>query len=497
MNIKTCEKKEKNEYQIIVEITPEEFETAINDAFKKNRKSISVPGFRRGKAPRKIVESMYGASVFHPDALDMIAPDVLDFAHSEADLKTVGHPNITDVDIRDDKGVEVTIMTAIYPEVKLGEYKGLSAVKNDAQVAEEAIDAEIESVRSRNARFDKAERPAVHGDITIIDFDGYVDGEQFEGGKAEGYELELGSKAFIPGFEDQVVGMSPGEERDIELVFPKEYTPELAEKPVVFKVKLHEIKDKILPELDDEFAKDVSEFDTLEEYRADIRDRLAKVRQSDVDASFESALLEQVIEKMEVEVPDAMIEEQMDASMSNFAQQIRAYGMEPAQYLQMMGATPEAFRETMRESSEKQIKVMLALEAIAEAEAIEAAAEEIEKEYAEAAERYNMEIEKLKESVPAERLAADIKSKHAMKLVVDNAVALDPPAPDKEDADIANAVVKAVSDSDEKPEKKEKAKAEAKPKKPAAKKTATAKKKADTKEAQEDKKDSSEDSGSK
>lgn len=429
MNIKSCEMKEKSEYQIIVEVTPEEFDSAIGKAFVKARKSIFVPGFRKGKASRKIVEGMYGATVFHPDALEILLPDVVEFVEKETtDIKTFGHPQVADVDIREDKrGVDITLMRAAYPEVKLGEYKGLCAVKPISDVPESEIDAEIETMRNRNARMEKAERPAIQGDITVIDFDGYVDGEQFEGGKGEAFELELGSKAFIPGFEDQVIGMNPGDERDINLVFPEDYTPELAGKPVVFKVKLNEIKEKLLPELDDEFAKDVSEFDTLEEYKADIRGKHISAKQAESDAQFESALLDKVIENMEVEVPNAMIEEQMDISMNNFVRQVQSYGMDPAQYLQMTGMTPDSFRESTREASEKNVKINLALEKIAEVEAVEVSDEEIENEYKEASERFGMEIEKIKESVSKDRIAQDIKSRHAVKIVTDTAKAESPP----------------------------------------------------------------------
>jgi len=484
LKIRSCEKKEKNTYEIVVEVTHEEFDSAIGKAFIKNRKSVAVPGFRRGKASRKMIEGMYGASVFHPDALDILAPDVVEFADENTDLKTVGQPQISDVDIKEgNNGLDMVITVSVYPEVTLGEYKGLKAVKEAVEIPESAIDAEIASVQMRNARIEKAERPAQLGDITVIDFDGYVGGEQFEGGKAEGYELELGSKAFIPGFEEKVVGMSPGEERDLDLVFPEEYTPELAGKEVVFKVKLNEIKEKQLPELDDEFAKDVSEFDTLEEYKADIRKRLSDTRQNEVDAAFENALLEKVIENMEAEVPDVMVEAQIDLAIDNFVRQIQGYGMDPSQYLQMMGTTPEAFRESMRGMSEKQVKVSLALDKIAELEAFEISAEEIEKEYATAAERFNMEIAELKESVEEERIAADLKTRRAAKLITDTAVA---EAPTEKIADVIDAAVedkKAPVKAKPKKAADGEKKAAADAKKPAAKKPA-AQKGADEKEPQ-------------
>jgi len=471
LKIKSCELGEKSEYQIIVEVTPEEFESAVGKAFIKARKSVFVPGFRKGKASRKIIEGMYGATVFHPDALDIILPEVVEFVDKEQnDIKTVGDPQVTDIDIKEDKsGVVVTISHAAYPEVKLGEYKGLSAVKLSADIPESLVDAEVETARNRNARIEKAERPAVDGDITIIDFDGYVDGKQFEGGKAEGFELELGSKAFIPGFEDQLIGMNPGEERDIELVFPEEYTPELSGKPVVFKVKLVEIKEKLLPELDDEFAKDVSEFDTLKEYKADIKQRLTDAKQSESDAQFENALLDKLIENIEVEVPEVMIENQIDISVDNFVRQMQSYGMDPAQYLKMTGMTPEEFRANMREGCEKTVKITLALDKIAEVESIEVSDEEVENEYKEASERFEMEIDKIKESVPKDRIVKDIKSRHALKLVTDTAKAEDAPAFEPEEEPKAEKKAKTAV----KPKPAAKTKGEAKSDEPKAKEKAS------------------------
>jgi len=443
VNIKTCEKKEKSEYQIIVEVSPEEFESAVGKAFIKNRKSISVPGFRKGKAPRKIVERMYGDSVFHPEAIDILIPDIVEFTAKETDINSVGFPQVTDIDIKEDKsGVHITLAQAVYPEVTLNQYKGLGAFKPALDIPDSAVEAEIASVQMRNARIEKADRPAVEGDVVVIDFDGYVDGAQFEGGKSEGYELELGSKAFISGFEDKVIGMAPGEERDIDLVFPEQYAEALAGKPVVFKVKLQEIKEKQLPELDDEFVKDVSEFDTLAEYKADIKDRLSKARQSEIDAAFENALLDKIVESMEVDVPSVMVEEQMDMAMNNFASQVSQMGMDPMNYLQMMNVTPEIFRENMRVSSEKQVKIMLALEKIAELEGIEVSEEEIEKEYLDASERFGMEIDKIKESVPQDRVVADIKSRMAAKIVTDNGIAEDMP-PEAEKGEEPKAKAKA------------------------------------------------------
>lgn len=435
MNIKSCEKKEKSSAEIIVGVDAEEFDSAIGKAYIKMRNQISVPGFRKGKAPRKIVEKMYGATVFHPDALEALMPAVLKIVADESELDIVGRPQISDVDVKDaGEGAEITVTVALYPEVTIGEYKGLTAVKPEAEVPESEVDGEVEAIRLRNARIDKTDRPAADGDIAVIDYEGFVDGVPFDGGKDEGYELELGSKTFIPGFEDKLLGMVAGEEREIDLVFPENYAEHLAGKPVVFKVKLGELKERILPEADDEFAKDVSEFDTLEEYRSDIREKLRKTRQADADAVFENRLMDKLVESLDAEVPEAMIEEQMDNSVETFAKRLAAYGMEPAAYLKAMKISPADFRENMRESSEKQVRIMLALEKIAELEAIELSEEEIENEYNEAAKRYNMELDKLKESVDEKDITRDLKVRRAAQVVVDSAVIDDNPEPTGEDA---------------------------------------------------------------
>jgi len=423
LKIISSEKKEKNEVELVIEIEPEELEAAVNKAFIKNRNRIAVPGFRKGKAPRRIIEKMYGAEIFLSDALDDILPDVLRFAMKETEYDIVGYPKITDMDVKDDnRRVELTLTAALHPEVIIGKYKGLSAPKPVIEIPESEIDARIETTRERNARMEKVERPAENGDIAIIDFEGFVDGVAFEGGKGDSHELTLGSGSFIPGFEEKVEGMETGETRDIDLVFPEDYKEDLAGKPVVFRVTLNEVREKILPELDDEFVKDVSEFDTIDEYRADIREKIVKTRQQDVDETFETILMEQIVESMEAEVPDEMVDEQLDLSMKNFSGRMSSYGMDPAKYMQMMGVTPEVFRERMRESSEKQVRIQLALGKIAELEGVAVSDEDVETEYKEASERYNMEIGKFKETVAREDIIHDLKLRAAAKIVVDSAI---------------------------------------------------------------------------
>ena len=426
MNIKTCQKNEKNTAEFIVEISPEEFETALGKAFLKNRNKIAVPGFRKGKAPRKMIERMYGASIFHPDALEILAPDVVKIVKEDPDYRTVGQPEITDFEIGDDAGVEITVTASLYPEVVIGEYKGLSAVKPDPDVPESAVDAEVAEIRLRNVRYEKVDRPAANGDVATFDFEGFVDGEPFDGGKAEDYELELGSESFIPGFEEQMLGMAPGDERDLDLVFPDEYAEHLAGKPVIFKVMLKELREKQLPDLDDEFAKDVSEFDTLKEYKDSIRQKMQKTKLAESDSAFEDALMGMVAETLEAEIPDVMIDEQQDVTTRNVIAQMTSMGIQPEKYLQLTGMSPEQFRESMRLKGEQQVKVRLVLEKIAELEGIEVGEEDVLAEYIETAARHGVDVEKVKESVKEEEMALDVKLRLAAKVVTESAIALAP-----------------------------------------------------------------------
>ena len=426
MNFKGCEKKEGNIAEVSVVVETAEFEAALNEAFRKNKSQIAVPGFRKGKAPRKIVENMYGKSVFHDEALEQVVPLACAFGIKECGIRLVGYPTVIDLNVADDNSVDVTFTSALYPEVKLGEYKGISAEKPEVVVEDAAIDSELASVQLRNARIETADRPAIGGDTTTIDFEGFVDGVPFEGGTGEDYELVLGSNTFIPGFEEKMNGMTVGEERELELVFPENYQEDLAGKPVVFKVKLKGLKEKILPELDDEFAKDVSEFDTLEEYKNSIREDLLLAKTAEAESAFENALIDKLVETLECEIPASMIDEHVDNAMNNFATQLSQYGMELGQYIQMMNSTPEAFRETMRPNSEQQIKGMLALEKIAELEGIEVSDEEIEASYQEATVKYGVDMEMVKGSMPRETVANDIKMQKAVKIVMDNGLVAAP-----------------------------------------------------------------------
>ncbi len=422
MNIKNFEKKEKNQVEITVEVTAEEFESAINTAYKNNKNKINIPGFRKGKAPRKIVEGIYGEKVFYEDALEIIYPQSYEFAVTENKLNAVGQPAILDVNIADDKTVTIKFETAVYPEVTLGEYKGISAVKPSTEVTEDDINTELDAVRKRNARIQAVDRAAAIGDTVCIDYDGYLDGVAFAGGKAEKYDLELGSGAFVPGFEDQIVGMSAGDEKDIDITFPENYAPDLAGKDVVFKIKVHEVKESILPEADDEFAKDVSEFDTIAEYKNSIKERLAAVKSENADREFKNAVLTKIIDGMECEVPDAMIDMQVQNTIQGYNNNLSAQGIDFNAYLQLMGTNLNDFIADLRPNVEKQIKADLAFEKIAELENFEITDDDIEENYKKMSEQYNVDLETVKKAIAEDDVRHQIKLAKAEELVFSSAV---------------------------------------------------------------------------
>lgn len=435
LNVSTCEIKDAKTAELAVVVSAEEFDKALDEAYRKNKNQITVPGFRKGKAPRKIIEAMYGASVFYNDALEAILPAVCSHGVSESKLKTVGYPKILDMNINDDKSAIIKYSVELYPEIHLEKYKGLTAVKLPVQVEEGSIDSEIAAVRLRNARIQTVSRPAINGDNVVIDFEGLVDGAPFEGGKGENYELVLGSNTFIPGFEEKINGMTAGDERSLDLTFPEDYhKKELAGKPVVFKVKLKEVKEKILPELDDEFAKDVSEFDTLEEYRESIRQKLMTAKKEESDKAFEEAVLGKLADSYECDLPEVMIENYISNQMEGLKQQLAQYGMELDMYLNLLGTNAEDYRANMRPNAVRQIKTTLALEKIAELEKLEPAEDEIEAYYEEMASRYGVDIKVAKESIPIESVKDELNLRAASKFVCDNAVA-EEPAADKAEHD--------------------------------------------------------------
>ena len=337
MNVKSVEK-ENGKAKVVVEIDKAEFEQALNKAYAKCRKDIMLPGFRKGKAPRKMVESMYGATVFYEDAVNEIFPDIYTKAIVEQELKAVGSPSVSNMDTPDEGGVVLTIETELYPEVTLGQYKGLEVPKHEVKVEESEVDAEVGRMAERNARIETVDRAAANGDTVVIDFEGFVDDKPFQGGKAEDYSLTLGSGSFIPGFEDALVGAVAGEERDVNVTFPEDYSAkELAGKPAVFKCKVHEVKESIKPELDDEFAKDVSEFDTLDALKDDIRTRFTKSRTEQNDRAFESAAVQMAAANMTCNIPACMIDEQVDHQIEQFAYQLQSQGMKMEDYVKMVG----------------------------------------------------------------------------------------------------------------------------------------------------------------
>lgn len=428
MNVKSVEK-EKNSAKIVVEIEAGVFEQALNKAYQKNRKSIQLPGFRKGKAPRKMIEAMFGKDVFYEDAVQEIFPDVYKEAVLDQGVKAVGVPSVADMDVSEEGVLTLTVTTDTYPEVTLGQYKGLEVEKATAEVTEEEIDAEIDRMAQNVARIETVEREAAVGDTAVIDFEGFRDGVPFEGGKAENYELELGSGAFIPGFEEQVVGMKAGDEKEINVTFPEDYhEASLAGAPVVFKVKVHEVEHTTVPEKDDEFVKDVSEFDTMEELRADLKEKALKEKQAGIDRAFENAAIELAAANMEAEIPASMIEEQLDRDMERFDYDLRAQGASLEQYAKMIGGSVDTFRGYMRPQAEKQTKINVLLDAVVDAEKLEVSDEELENEYADLAKSYQMDVEKVKELLNVKDLKDDLLVRKAGKLIADAAVAVAPKA---------------------------------------------------------------------
>ena len=421
-----------NKATVVVEIDKELMESGINKAYLKARKNIMVPGFRKGKATRKMIESMYGAHVFYEDGLEEIFPEIYDFAiaHQEG-FKAVGRPNLTDMQISDDNIVTLTLTTEIYPEVTLGQYKGLEVEKAEVIVTDEQVQAELERMAQNVAATETVDGPAKLGDTANIDFEGFDNGVPFEGGKGENHDLKLGSGSFVPGFEEQIVGMSAGEEKDIDITFPQDYHKDLAGKAVVFHVKLNKLTVTIVPEQDDEFAKDVSGFDTLEELKADIRAKALERAEKTAQTNFETACVDKAAENTTVELPNALIERELDTQMERFAYQLQMGGYSMEQYAKMMGGDVNTMRNAFRPSAEKQARVSVTLEKIAEVENVAVTDEEIAAEIESLAKQYEMEADKVKEMVPAAELTESLKTRKAVQIIVDSAVAVAPKAEEK------------------------------------------------------------------
>ena len=427
MNVKSIEKKG-NEAVIVVEIDKELMESGVNKAYMKARKSIQIPGFRKGKAPRKMIEAMYGAHVFYEDGLEEIFPEVYKAAVLDQDVKAIGRPSLTDMQISEDNIVTLTLTTEVYPEVTLGQYKGLEVEKMEVSVSDEQVAAELDRMAQNVASTENVDRPAEMGDTTNIDYEGFDNGVPFEGGKGESFDLKLGSGHFVPGFEEQIVGMSAGEEKDINITFPEDYHADLAGKPVVFHVKVNKVTVTSVPALDDEFAKDVSEFETLEELKADIRAKAEEQAEKQAKSAFENAAVEKAAENTTVDMPKALVDSELDTQMERFAYQLQMSGYSMEQYAKMMGGDMNSLRNAFRPQAEKQAKISVTLDKIAEAEGITVSDEEINEEFEKLAKDYSLELDKVKQMVPMDELTGSLKTRKAVKLIVDSAVAVAPKA---------------------------------------------------------------------
>ena len=454
MSLKETKKVETNRYELEITIDGEKFREAIKTAYKQNGKKINVPGFRKGKAPLHIIETYYGAEVFFEDALNLLYNDVVEEAIDESKLKVINDKMDFDlVSISKEDGVDFKITVTTYPEIELGDYKGLKAEKAAVKVDAAEVNAELSAMAERNSRMVSVEdRAAQKGDTVVIDFEGFVDDKAFDGGKAEGHSLELGSGQFIPGFEEQIEGHNIDDEFDVNVTFPEDYgAKELAGKAAVFKVKLHEIKVKELPAIDDEFAKDVSEFDTVKELKADLKKKAIERKEKAAEEAVENALVQQIVDSIKGEIPEAMFENRLNQSVEEFAYRLQSQGLNLETYLKYTNSSLEEFKKSFRPQAESQVKYRLALEKIVELEGITADEKEIDEEYAKMAENYGVEVDQVKAAIPAEEVAKDLAVGKAIDFV-------------KANAEITVAA----------PEEKKPAKATAE-KKPAAKKTAAKK----------------------
>lgn len=422
MNLKSTNKIDKNRYELEVEVTAEEFEKAVDSAFKKNAKKISVPGFRKGKAPRAFIEKYYGENIFYEDAVNEVYPEALQAAVDEAGLDVINDKIDFDIVEIGKKGFTFKAALTVKPEVDIQGYKGIKIKDITVEVTEDDINKEIDKARERNARMITVEdRKAENGDIVVFDFKGFSDGKAFEGGEAENYTLKLGSGQFIPGFEDQLVGHETGEEFDVNVTFPEDYpVSELAGKDAVFNIKLHEIKVRELPDLDDEFVKDVSEFDTLDEYKKDIEKKVREHKEIDAKYEQDNDLIDQVIGLMNADIPEAMFENKVQDSLRDFAYRLQSQGMDINTYLKYTGLDAEGLKNQFRPQAERQVKLRLALERIAKLENITPTAEELEEKYKELSEQYKMDIEKIKATVSEKDLIKDLSCEKAIDFIRDN-----------------------------------------------------------------------------
>ena len=427
MSFKVEQLEEKNMVKLVIEASAEEFEAGLNAAYNKNKNKISVPGFRKGKAPRKMIEQLYGSQIFFEDAANEIIPDAYADAAKESGLDIVSQPKVSIEQLEAGKPFIFAAEVAVRPEVELGEYKGVEVTKADAEVTDADVEEELKKVQDQNSRTVSVEDRAVKdGDMTTIDFEGFIDGEAFEGGKGENYPLTIGSHSFIDTFEEQMIGMNIGEEKELNVTFPEDYHAEnLKGKPATFKVTVKEIKEKQLPELDDDFAQDVSDFDTLAEYKDDLKKKIAERKESEAKAKKESEAIEKVVEAAKMDIPQAMIDTQVNRMLEDFAMRLQQQGLSVEQYFQYTGMTADKIMEEMKPEAVKRIKNSLVLEAVAKAENIEVSEEEFEAELQKMADMYKMEIEKIKEfmqDAEAKQMKDDIAIQKAVELIVSSAV---------------------------------------------------------------------------
>ena len=416
MNIKSNEKKENSTFELVIEVGAPEVQAAIDKVYNRQKKSINVPGFRKGKAPRKMVEKMYGAEIFFEDAISLAYPDAYEAALKEAGIDPVAYPQLEVLDVSSE-GFTFKAVVTVKPEVSIQDYKGLQVVKTEVKVSAADIKAELKPYIDRASRLVSVERKAKKGDTAVIDFEGFKEGVPFQGGKGENYSLELGSGSFVPGFEEQVIGMKAGEEKELDITFPENYAAELAGAAVVFKVKVHEIKEKQEPEVDDEFAKDVSEFNTLEEFKKDLGDKLKARRQEQADREFETAVIDALIEKLECDVPEAMIDYQADKMLDDYANRIQSQGIGFEDYLRMMGMTMDDMRAQSKTAAARTVRSDLALEAVAAAEGLEISDTAVDEEISRLAEQYKMEEDKVRSIVNADDIRRDLMMRGALDLV--------------------------------------------------------------------------------
>lgn len=423
MELKNVEKLEKSITALTIEISAAELETAKDQAFKKNGKKITVPGFRKGKAPRKVIEGLYGDGVFFEDALNICYPKAYEKALEKSGIKAVAPADVEISEMTESGAVVLICKVPVEPEVTLGDYKGISVEKEEAKVLVADVKAELDRMAQRLARTETVERAAKKNDTVVIDFEGFVDGTAFEGGKGENYDLKLGSGTFIPGFEDQLIGTKAGQEKDVVVTFPTEYhAPELAGKEATFKCTVHEVKETILPAIDDEFAKDVSETaETVEDLKKEVKERLLAQRTETFERDYEEALLTAVIDGMQAEIPEAMVEVQLDNVMQDFGYRLQMQGMQLDQYAKMNGMDMAQFRGMFRPQADRQVKVRLALQKIVELENLDVTEDEIEAKYKELAEQYGMEVEQVKKALPADSIISDMKLDKAVSFIKDHA----------------------------------------------------------------------------